>query len=189
MPISVLVPIVIFFNINQYSASCGGGPLLWVFFSQIQFCQEELYPPVYACLWVKLVHLLLKAISMLKPWKCKVPEMIRFLMKPFVKNSTQTIFQGGTPWVTHTLNNVKSLLGWHPIVRKNFRGGKKHKTFYLEKAISMLKPWRCKVIQIIRCLTKPWLKNSTQTIFQWGTPWVTQIPNIAQYCAQKLLGS
>ena len=37
----------------------GGGPLLWKDFSQIQFFfQEELYPPLYTFLWVKLVHLL-----------------------------------------------------------------------------------------------------------------------------------
>ena len=29
---------------------------------------------------------------------------------------------------------------------------------------------KCMVFQIIRCLIKPLLKNSTQTIFQGGTP-------------------
>ena len=29
---------------------------------------------------------------------------------------------------------------------------------------------KCKVFQIIRCLTEPLLKNSIQTIFQGGTP-------------------
>ena len=57
----------------------------------------------------------------------------------------------------------------------------------------MLKPWKCKVSQIIRCLIKPLFKNSTQTFFQGGTPWVTQILNnvivsMVPYCAQKLLG-
>ena len=42
----------------------------------------------------------------------------------------------------------------------------------------MLKPWKCKVSQIIRCLIKPLKKqNSTQTFFQEGTPWVTEILN------------
>ena len=64
--------------------------------------------------------------------------------------------------------------------------------FTLE-ATSMLKPWKCKVSQIIRFLIKPLSKNSTQTIFQVGTPWVTQILNnviasIVPYCAQKLVG-
>ena len=36
----------------------GDGPLLWKVFSQIQFFQEELYPPLYTFLWVKLVYLL-----------------------------------------------------------------------------------------------------------------------------------
>jgi hypothetical protein len=33
-----------------------------------------------------------------------------------------------------------------------------------------VKAVKCKVFQIIRCLIKPLLKNSTQTIFQGGTP-------------------
>ena len=41
----------------------------------------------------------------------------------------------------------------------------------------MLKPWKCKVSQIIGCLIKSLFKNSTQTIFQEGTPWVTKILN------------
>ena len=32
------------------------------------------------------------------------------------------------------------------------------------------KALKCKVFQIIRCLIKPFLKNSIQTIFQGGTP-------------------
>ena len=57
----------------------------------------------------------------------------------------------------------------------------------------MLKPGKYKVPQIIRCLIKPLLKNSTQTIFQGGTPWVTQILNnvivwMVPYCAQNHLG-
>ena len=34
---------------------------------------------------------------------------------------------------------------------------------------SCIKALKCKVSQIIRCLIKPLLKNSTQTIFQGGT--------------------
>ena len=33
-----------------------------------------------------------------------------------------------------------------------------------------IKALKCKEFQIIRCLIKPLLKNSTQTIFQGGTP-------------------
>ena len=70
---------------------------LWEVFSQIQFFQEELYPPLHTFLLVQLVHLLQKAISMLTPWKCKVSQIIRFLIKPLLKNSTQTIFSRGYP--------------------------------------------------------------------------------------------
>jgi hypothetical protein len=49
--------------------------------------------------------------------------------------------------------------------------------------------------QIIRwwCLIKPLLKHSTQTIFQGGIPWITQILNniivwMVPYCAQQLVG-
>jgi len=41
--------------------------------------------------------------------------------------------------------------------------------FVLEIDICV-KAVKCKVFQIIRCLIKPLLKNSTQTIFQGGTP-------------------
>ena len=56
-----------------------------------------------------------------------------------------------------------------------------------------VKALKCKVFQIIRCLIKPLLKNSTQTIFQGGTPWVAQLLNnmnvwMVLYCAQHLLG-
>ena len=48
-----------------------------------------------------------------------------------------------------------------------------------------------------KCLTKPLFKNSTQTFFQGGTPWVAQILNNVYiyiivsrvlYCAQQLFG-
>ena len=56
-----------------------------------------------------------------------------------------------------------------------------------------VKAVKCKVFQIIRCLIKPLLKNSTQTIFQGGTPWVAELLNnmnawMVLYCAQQLLG-
>ena len=47
---------------------------------------------------------------MLKPWKCKVSQLITVdaLLNPYLKKktATQSIFQGGTPWVTQILNNV-----------------------------------------------------------------------------------
>ena len=47
--------------------------------------------------------------------------------------------------------------------------------------------------QTIRCLIKSLLKNSTQIIFEGGTPWVAQILNniiacMVPCCAQQLLG-
>ena len=47
--------------------------------------------------------------------------------------------------------------------------------------------------QVIRCLIKSLLKNSTQIIFEGGTPWVAQILNniiacMVPCCAQQLLG-
>ena len=55
------------------------------------------------------------------------------------------------------------------------------------------KALKCKVSQIIRCLIKPLLKNSIQTIFQGGTSWVAQLlKNIivwmVLYCEHQLFG-
>ena len=60
-------------------------------------------------------------------------------------------------------------------------GLKKQKKTFLHLSFSKAGPFvfeidicvkalKCKVFQIIRCLIKPLLKNSTQTIFQGGTP-------------------
>ena len=136
-----------------------------------------------------------------KSLKCKVFQIIRCLIKPLLKNSTQTIFQGGTPWVAELLNNMnvwmvlycaKQLLGLKKI--KNFLHLSLSKAgpFTLESHICV-KSLKCKVFQIIRCLIKPLLKNSIQTIFQGGTPWVAELLNnmnvwMVLYCAKQLLG-
>ena len=136
-----------------------------------------------------------------KSLKCKVFQIIRCLIKPLLKNSIQTIFQGGTPWVAELLNNVnvwmvlycaKQLLGLKKI--KNFLHLSLSKAgpFTLESHICV-KSLKCKVFQIIRCLIKPLLKNSIQTIFQGGTPWVAELLNnvnvwMVLYCAKQLLG-
>ena len=102
-----------------------------------------------------------------KALKCKVYQIIRCLIKPFLKNSTQTIFQGGTSWVAQLLNNIivwmvlyceHQLLG----VKKTFLHLSLGKAgpFTLESHI-YAKALKCKVFQIIRCLIKPLLKNST----------------------------
>ena len=56
-----------------------------------------------------------------------------------------------------------------------------------------VKALKCKVFQIIRCLIKPLLKNSTQTIFQGYTSWLAQLLNniivwMVLYCEHQLLG-
>ena len=140
-------------------------------------------------------HICIKAL------KCKVFQIIRCLIKPLLKNSIQTIFQGGTPWVAELLNNMnvwmvlycaKQLLGLKKI--KNFLHLSLSKAgpFTLESHIC-LKSLKCKVFQIIGCLIKPLLKNSIQTIFQGGTPWVAELLNnmnvwMVLYCAKQLLG-
>ena len=64
--------------------------------------------------------------------------------------------------------------------------------FTLESHICV-KTLKCKVFQIIRCLIKPLLKNSTQTIFQGDTSWLAQLLNniivwMVLYCEHQLLG-
>ena len=64
--------------------------------------------------------------------------------------------------------------------------------FTLESHICV-KALKCKVFQIIRCLIKPLLKNSTQTIFQGDTSWLAQLLNniivwMVLYCEHQLLG-
>ena len=141
-------------------------------------------------------HICVKAL------KCKVSQIIRCLIKPLLKNSTQTIFQGYTSWVAQLLNNIivwvvlyceHQLLG----VKKNIKpflhlSLGKTGPFTLESHICV-KALKCKVSQIIRCLIKPLLKNSTQTIFQGYTSWVAQLLNniivwMVLYCEHQLLG-
>ena len=45
-------------------------------------------------------HICVKAL------KCKVSKIIWCLIKPLLKNTIQTIFQGGTSWVAQLLNNI-----------------------------------------------------------------------------------
>ena len=64
--------------------------------------------------------------------------------------------------------------------------------FTLESHICV-KALKCKVFKLIRCLIKPLLKNSIQTIFQGGTSWVAQLLNniivwMVLYCEHQLLG-
>ena len=140
-------------------------------------------------------HIYIKAL------KCKVFQIIRCLIKPLLKNSIQTIFQGGTPWVAQLLNNMnvwivlycaKQLLGLKKIKNLLHLSLSKAGPFTLESHICV-KSLKCKVFQIIKCLIKPLLKNSIQIIFQGGTSWVAQLLNnmnvwMVLYCAKQLLG-
>ena len=119
------------------------------------------------------------------------------------KNSTQTIFQGGTSWVAQLLNNI---IVWMVLYCEHQLLGVEKKTkpflhlslgkadaFTLESYICV-KTLKCKVFQIIRCLIKPLLKNSTQTIFQGDTSWLAQLLNniivwMVLYCEHQLLGA
>ena len=141
--------------------------------------------------------------SCVKALKCKVSQIIRCLIKPLLKNSIQTIFQGGTSWVAQLLNN---LIVWMVLYCEHQLLGvkKKAKPFlhlslgkagpFTVESHSCVKALKCKVSQIIRCLIKPLLKNSTQTIFQGGTSsWVAQLLNniivwMVLYCEHQLLG-
>ena len=129
-------------------------------------------------------------------------QIIMCLIKPWLINSTQTIFQGGTPWMAQILNNIivwMALYCAHPLLgvekkQKHFLHLSLCKAgpFTLESHIHV-KALKCKIFQIIRCIMKPILKNSTQTIFQGGTPWMAQILNniivwMVPYCAQQLFG-
>ena len=141
-------------------------------------------------------HICVKAL------KCKVFQIIRCLIKPLLKNSTQTIFQGDTSWLAQLLNNI---IVWMVLYCEHQLLGVKKKTkpflhlslgkadaFTLESYICV-KTLKCKVFQIIRCLIKPLLKNSTQTIFQGDTSWLAQLLNniivwMVLYCEHQLLG-
>ena len=141
-------------------------------------------------------HICVKAL------KCKVFQIIRCLIKPWLKNSIQTIFQRGTSWVAQLLNNI---IVWMVLYCEHqlFGVQKKAKPFLhlsLGKADAFtfeshicVKALKCTVFQIIRCLIKPLLKNSTQTIFQGDTSWVAQLLNniivwMVLYCEHQLFG-
>ena len=144
----------------------------------------------------------LESHSCVKALKCKVSQIIRCLIKPLLKNSIQTIFQRGTSWVAQLLNNI---IVWVVLYCEHQLLGVKKKTkpflhlslgkagpFTLESHICV-KALKCKVFPIIRCLIKPFSKNSTQTIFQGDTSWLAQLLNniivwMVLYCEHQLLG-
>ena len=128
--------------------------------------------------------------------------LIRCLIKPLLKNSIQTIFQGCTSWVAQLLNNIivwMVLYCEHPLlgVKKNTKpflhlSLAKAGPFTVESHICV-KAFKMQGSQIIRCLIKPLLKNSILTIFQGDTSWVAQLLNniivwMVLYCEHQLFG-
>ena len=120
----------------------------------------------------------LESYICVKTVKCKVFQIIRCLIKPLLKHSTQTIFQGDTSWLAQLLHNIIVWMVLYYCEHQLLGVKKKAKPFLhlslgkagaftLESHICV-KALKCKDFQIIRCLIKPLLKNSIQTIFQRG---------------------
>ena len=126
--------------------------------------------------------------------KCPVSQNIWCLIKTQLKNITQTIFQGVSPWATLIHNSVVCLEGtllrpaaflrsWFflifSIISFTFSFAKVFSFNYLIPfLVSFI--WnsqKCPVSQHIWCLIKTQIKNITQTIFQGGSPWATLIHN------------
>ena len=63
---------------------------------------KTLSPPFFEQSW----SITLESHICVKALKCKVFQIIRCLIKPFLKNRIQTIFQGGTSWVAQLLYNM-----------------------------------------------------------------------------------
>ena len=89
---------------------------------------------------------------------------------------------------------AKQLLGLKKIKNLLHLSLSKAGPFTLESHICV-KSLKCKAFpnNYIDALLKPFLKNSIQTIFQGGTPWVAQLLNnmnvwMVLYCAKQLLG-
>ena len=142
----------------------------------------------------------LESYICVKALKCKVSRIIRCLFKPLLKNSTQTIFQGGTSWVAQLLNNI---IAWMVLYCEHQLFRVKKKTFlhlslgkaspFTLESYICVKALKCKVSQIIKCLIRPLLKNSTRTIFQGDTSWLAQLLNniivwMVLYCEHQLFG-
>ena len=86
----------------------GGWASIVIFFSEIQFFRKA-QSHLSTFLGIKLVHVLI--YKQKNTCLLRTPQNAKFfpkrcLIKPFLKNSTQTISQGSTPRVTQILNNV-----------------------------------------------------------------------------------
>ena len=131
------------------------------------------------------------------------PKNIWCLIKTQLKNITQTIFQGGSPWATLIHNSMVCLRVHYcvqllPEVIFFFQAFPF--PFPLLKFMSFIFSISFFYLEFsempnfpknIWCLIKTQLKNITQTIFQGGSPWATLIHNSmvclrVHYCVQLL---
>ena len=108
--------------------------------------------------------------------KCKVSQIIRCRIKPLLKNSIQTIFQGGTSWVAQLLNKIVWMVLY---CEHQLLGVKKTTKTFLHLSLgkagpftveshSCVKALKWKVFKIIRCLIKPLLKIQHPDNFSRG---------------------
>ena len=74
-----------------------------------------------------------------KALKCKVFQIIRCLIKPLLKNSTQTIFKVVPhEWLSYS---IIWMFGWYSIVPNNFWGWKKKQKPFLHLSLSKAGPF------------------------------------------------
>ena len=140
IPISVMDLYCGFFQ--NYWASCsfgwGGGPLLWKDFSQIQFFPGGALSTFIHLSLGKAGPFTLESHIHVKALKCTVSQIMRCLIEPLSKNSTQTILEE----VPHEWprSSIMRLFRWHPIPQK-LLGGKTQNllsTFLWVKLIHLL---------------------------------------------------
>jgi hypothetical protein len=127
-------------------------------------------------------------------------QYIGCLIKTQVRNSSQTIFQAGSPWATLILNSmfvvgflycvqllsevktVKIMLSFpFPFLFLSFSFPFPFLLFYFPSSI-LLELSKYLISQNIRCIMKTQLRYSSQTIFQGGSPWATLILNNMFVC-------
>ena len=139
------------------------------------------------------------SFSLLLSWVPLISQNIGCLIKTPLNNSTQTIFQGGSPWATLIFNSMFVVvvlycvqLFYEYIFFPNpfllsFSFPLVILSYFL---ISILLDFsKCLISQNIWCIIKTPLKNSTQTIFQGGSPWAALIFNcmfvvVVLYCVK-----
>ena len=121
-------------------------------------------------------------------------QYIGCLIKTQVRNSSQTIFQAGSPWATLILNSLLCpAVAWGDTFSNiPFTLSFAKTSFFYFLSSIFLEFWENPFPKIYDALLQPnKKKNSTQTIFQGGSPWATLILNsmfvvVALYSVQLL---